>query len=82
MNGQNINNGKTESPKSGRDSGHKLHEIAKSAGFVNLKEFVFYASTPRQTLTNWMKNKPDRFDAILKGSIMRKLEALTDEKNK
>lgn len=54
----------------------KLHEAAKNAGFHNLNELVFYSATNRNTLTNWFKNNPDRFDAILKGAVMRKVEAL------
>lgn len=54
----------------------KLNEIAKAAGFKNLNELVFYSGTARQTLTGWLKKHPDRFDAILKGAIMRKVEAL------
>jgi len=58
------------------ETDQKLNEIAKAAGFKNLKELVFYSATARQTLTGWLKKHPDRFDAILKGAIMRKVEAL------
>jgi len=52
----------------------KLGELAKAAGFVDLYEFATYAATTRQTLGNWLKNEPERFDAIIKGAIVRKVE--------
>lgn len=75
-NGQNKSDRQSEQKTFSLETDQKLNEIAKAAGFKNLKELVLFSGTSRQTLTGWLKKYPDRFDAILKGAIMRKVEAL------
>ena len=51
-------------------------EKAKSVGLKNLKELAEISGESTQTLNNWLNNYPVRFELILKGAIVKRLERL------
>ena len=50
----------------------KPSEKAKSAGLKSLAELAEISGESVQTLNNWFKNEPRRFELILKGAIAEK----------
>jgi hypothetical protein len=54
----------------------KAHEKAKKAGFKSLLELSEYAEESPQNLNNWHKYKPRRFELILKGAVVKRLEEI------
>ncbi|MBW1726004.1 MAG: hypothetical protein JRJ62_00200 [Deltaproteobacteria bacterium] len=51
-------------------------EKAKKAGLKNLKELAEISGESTQNLNNWFNNYPLRFELILKGAVIKKLEAI------
>jgi len=54
----------------------KAHEKAKAAGLKNLAELVKISGESPQTLNNWFNNYPLRFELILKGTVIKRLEKI------
>ena len=54
----------------------KPSEKAKSAGLKSLAELAMISGESTQTLNNWFNNYPLRFELILKGAVIKKLEAI------
>lgn len=50
----------------------KPSEKAKAAGLKSLAELADASGESVQTLNNWFKNKPRRFELILKGIVAEK----------
>ena len=50
----------------------KPSEKAKSAGLKSLAELAEISGESVQTLNNWFKNEPRRFELILKGALVEK----------
>lgn len=40
---------------------------------ISIEEFVSVSGTSRETLRNWLINKPDLFDTVLKGVYFKKI---------
>lgn len=51
----------------------KPSEICKSAGLKSLAELSEFSGESVQTLNNWYKAKPRRFELILKGAALEKM---------
>jgi len=51
-------------------------EKAKSAGLKNLAELATISGESTQTLNNWLKKRPVRFELVLKGAVVKKLEGI------
>lgn len=49
---------------------------AKAAGLKSLDELVEISGESRQTLNNWHNKKPVKFELVLKGAIVKKLEGI------
>ena len=49
-------------------------EKAKAAGLLNLKELSQLTGQTTDTLRRWDKNKPELFQVVLNGAIVKKLE--------
>jgi len=49
---------------------------AKAAGLKNLDELVDISGESRQTLNNWHKKKPLKFELVLKGAVVKRLEGI------
>lgn len=47
---------------------------AKQVGFKSLGELADLSSVSRQTLNNWYKTKRERFEIVLKGAMIKKME--------
>ena len=54
----------------------KPSEVVKMAGLKSLQELADMTGESVQTLNNWYKNNPLRFELILKGAVVKKLEGL------
>ena len=54
----------------------KPSELVKITGLKNLNELAEISGESVQTLNNWHKNNPLRFELILKGAVIKKLEGL------
>ena len=54
----------------------KPSEKAKLAGLKSLAELAEISGESVQTLNNWFNNYPLRFELILKGSVIKKLEKI------
>lgn len=52
----------------------KPSEKARAVGFKTLEELSEISKESVQTLNNWSKAKPLRFELILKGAIAKKAE--------
>ena len=50
----------------------KPSEKAKAAGMKSLDELAEISEESVQTLNNWFKKKPRRFELILKGAVAEK----------
>lgn len=50
----------------------KPSESAKLAGLKSLAEMAEISGESVQTLNNWFKNEPRRFDLVLKGAVFEK----------
>ena len=59
----------------------KPSEMAKAAGLKSLSELADITGESVQTLNNWIKNYPTRFELILKGAVIKKLEGITCAKD-
>lgn len=46
-----------------------LAERCKAAGLLSAAELTRITATSKETLTNWMKDKPVLFEVVLKGSV-------------
>lgn len=44
-----------------------LLDVVREHGIFEIKEVTLMTGTSPQTLTNWIKNKPDLLDAVLTG---------------
>lgn len=51
----------------------KPSEAAKRAGLKSLAELSNISGESVQTLNNWFKNEPRRFELILKGAVLEKI---------
>lgn len=54
----------------------KPSEKAKAAGLKSLTELSEISGESTQTLNNWFNNYPLRFELILKGAVIKKLERI------
>lgn len=50
----------------------KPSELCKSAGLKSLAELSEFSGESVQTLNNWFKNEPRRFELVLKGVMFEK----------
>ena len=50
----------------------KPSEAAKLAGLKSLAELAEVSGESVQTLNNWFKNEPRRFELVLKGAVFEK----------
>ncbi len=50
----------------------KPSEVCKAAGLKSFAEFSEISGESVQTLNNWYKNEPRRFELVLKGAIFEK----------
>lgn len=50
----------------------KPSEVCKSAGLKSLTELSEISGESVQTLNNWFKNEPRRFELVLKGVMFEK----------
>ena len=50
----------------------KPSESAKLAGLKSLAEMAEISGESVQTLNNWFKNEPRRFELVLKGAVFEK----------
>ncbi|WP_067584741.1 hypothetical protein [Endozoicomonas ascidiicola] len=50
----------------------KPSEAAKLAGLKSLAELAEISEESVQTLNNWHKNEPRRFELVLKGAVFEK----------
>lgn len=50
----------------------KPSEVCKSAGLKSLAELSDISCESVQTLNNWHKNKPRRFEMLLKAAVFEK----------
>ncbi len=66
-----------EAPKK-RNADEKANERAKEIGFYNLGELEKFSFTSRQTLNNWFNKNRDRFETIMKGAMINKMESKPD----
>ncbi len=57
----------------------KPSEKAKSAGLKSLAELAEISGESVQTLNNWFKNEPRRFELILKGAVSEKFAHRIDK---
>lgn len=48
-------------------------EQCKQAGLESLKEAVIISSVSERTLINWHKKKPQLFDVVIAGCLVKKL---------
>ena len=53
----------------------KPSEQCKAAGLKSLAELSKISGESVQTLNNWSKHKPIVFDLVLRGAVVKKLEA-------
>jgi hypothetical protein len=60
----------------------KPSEVCKSAGLKSLAELSEISGESVQTLNNWFKNEPRRFELILKGVLFEKTMAALDAATK
>jgi len=60
----------------------KPSEACKSAGLKSLAEFAEISGESVQTLNNWHKNEPRRFELHLKGALFEKTMAALDAATK
>ncbi len=64
----------------------KPSEVCKSAGLKSLAELSEFSGESVQTLNNWYKSEPRRFELVLKGVMfekaLRSLDAATRPKRK
>lgn len=67
-------------PKKNNDA-QKANQRAKQVGFKDLNELSKYSHVSRQTLNNWFNSKRDRFETILKGAMINKMEKTTHGKS-
>lgn len=70
-----------DAPKK-RNTSEKANRRAKEVGFYNLIELEKFSFTSRQTLNNWFNGKRNRFETILKGAMINKMESKPDGKRK
>ena len=49
---------------------------AKAAGFKNLNEVVSITGESRQNLNNMNNNRPLRYECLIKGAMVKKLEEI------
>jgi len=52
----------------------------KDGGLKNLNEMASITGESRQSLNNWFKLRPQRFELLLIGCIAMKMEALNEGK--
>ncbi len=57
----------------------KPSEKAKSAGLKSLTELAEISGESVQTLNNWSKDRPRRFELILKGVVAERLTKILNE---
>lgn len=53
----------------------KPSEVCKAAGLKSLAELSEISSESVQTLNNWYKNEPRRFELVLKGALFERAVA-------
>lgn len=51
-------------------------EKAKAAGLKNLKELSKISGESVQNLNNMLNSRPKRFELVLKGAVVKKLEEI------
>ncbi len=54
----------------------KASEQVKAAGLKSLSELAKMSRQSSQTLINWHAKKPELFDLVLKGAVIKKLETI------
>lgn len=54
-------------------------QAAKAAGFINLKQVQEISGESQQTLDNWFKKQPLRFELILLGCKVKADKAIDKE---
>ena len=50
-----------------------LSKKCKAVGFKSALELTRITGVSKETLTNWMKNKPLLFDVVLLGALQKKV---------